>query len=109
MNKYQEALDRIKTAPSFMGGTKEYRYSAQSSTPFLEDIAVLQELVDKETPMFVDQKTKGKFPNGDGSFHTTFRCPKCNCMLHLDWKEYRRYCPECGQKLNFGESEVNDS
>ena len=48
-NKYQTALDNVKTAPSFMGGNARYKSVLESSIPFLEDIAVLQELVDKET------------------------------------------------------------
>lgn len=48
-NKYQTALENVKTAPSFMGGNARYKSVLESSIPFLEDIAVLQELVDKET------------------------------------------------------------
>lgn len=37
MNKELEALERLKTAPSFMGGTREYRLSLQSDSVLLED------------------------------------------------------------------------
>lgn len=51
MNKYEEALDNVKKAPGFMGGNHKYISYLQSSIPFLEDIAILQELVNKEKPM----------------------------------------------------------
>lgn len=111
MNKYQEALDRIKTAPSFMGGTKEYKHNIQSSTPFLEDITILQELVDKETPMKPIVYNLNQF-----------KCPKCKKQIkgqkmlynmetkRFDkkcvWKCRKVYCPYCGQKLDW--SDTND-
>lgn len=49
MSKYQDALNNVKIAPSFMGGNDEYRRHLDSSVPFLKDIATLQELIDKET------------------------------------------------------------
>lgn len=95
-NKYQEALDNVKIAPSFMGGNDEYRRHLDSSVPFLKDIAILQELVDKETPMKV-----GK-PYIDD-------CPKCGKFM-IDTCEYDlynipfiKYCPHCGQKLDWSD------
>lgn len=92
-NKYQEALDFIK------------RWYVKSDHYDQEDIRLLQELVDKETPMKVDKNTKGSFPNydKDDTYHTTYKCPKCNCTIHLDWHEERNFCPECGVKLDLGD------
>ena len=42
MNKELEAFNRIKTAPSFMGGTPEYRASTQSETPYMQDCALVE-------------------------------------------------------------------
>lgn len=93
MNKYQDALDFIK------------RWYVKSDHYDQEDIRLLQELVDKETPMKVDKNTKGSFPNydKDDTYHTTYKCPKCNCTIHLDWHEERNFCPECGVKLGWGD------
>ena len=96
MNKYQEALDRIKTAPGFMGTNEKYRCCTQSSIPFLEDIAVLQELVDKETPRNV--YALGKV---DGIMQGA--CP--NCGKPNPYSNFTVRCTCCGQRINFVRSE----
>lgn len=97
-NKYQTALDNVKTAPGFMGGNVRYKTVLESSIPFLEDIAVLQKLVDKEKPMKVTEKWSDD-------------CPKCGEFM-IDTCEYAlrnipfiKYCPHCGQKLDWGDDE----
>lgn len=86
MNKYQEALNRIRTAPSFMGGTDLYKTHLNSSELFLQDINTLQELVNKEKAVKPIQRTRGKI------------CPVC---FDNDIKMfvYGKYCDECGQRL----------
>ena len=37
MSKELEALERLKTAPDFMGGTREYRLNLQSNAALMED------------------------------------------------------------------------
>ena len=108
MSKYQVALDNVKIAPSFMGGNDEYRRHLNSSVPFLKDIAILQELVDKETPM------KAIVYNIN-----QFKCPRCKkqikgrLMLYnmetrkrdikCKTKVEKIYCPYCSQKLDWGD------
>lgn len=92
MNKYQEALNRIKTAPSFIGGTDLYKTHLNSSELFLQDIATLQELVDKTKRVKPIQRERGKI------------CPIC---FNNDIKifVYGKYCDECGQKLEWNDNE----
>ena len=97
MNKYEKALNNVKIAPSFMGGNDEYRRYLDSSVPFLEDIATLQELVDKETPM----KT---FQNEYLDTHENVYvgiCPKCK-NENPQFK-HQNYCWNCGQKLDWSD------
>lgn len=42
-----EILEQIKTGPNFMGGNGRYKNSTQSSSLFLEDIAVIEKALDK--------------------------------------------------------------
>jgi len=42
MSKELEILERIKTAPSFMGGNAYYRGSSNSSDQYLEDCAIIE-------------------------------------------------------------------
>ena len=106
MNKYQEALNNIKIAPSFMGGNIKYQSVLESSIPFLEDIAILQELVDKETPL------KPIIYNTN-----QFKCPKCKKQIkgkkfiyNMKTKRFdiiskikveKIYCPYCSTKLDW--------
>lgn len=96
VNKYQEALNNVKTAPAFIGGNDKYKFNIQSSVPFLEDIAVLQKLVDKEKPMKVEKRWSDD-------------CPRCGEFM-IDTCEYAlcsipfiEYCPHCGQRLDWSE------
>ena len=85
MNKHQEALDRLNTINmvNFMGDKELIKHKDN-------DIKTLQELVDKETPMKVEEELE------------LFRCPNCNEKL-LIYKRSINYCYECGQKLDWSE------
>lgn len=109
MNKYQDALNNVKIAPIFMGGNGKYRDNIQSSIPFLEDIATLQELVDKEeTPMKPIRYNTNQY-----------KCPKClnqikgqKWLYNMETKRFdikfkikptKIYCPYCSQKLDWSD------
>lgn len=95
MNKYQEALNKIKN----MGDKDLY------NERHLEWCNTLQELVDKETPK---KPLVNKYKNSEH-----YLCP--NCKGHrfgiVDYGEYKNewrksselmtYCPKCGQKLDW--------
>lgn len=106
MNKYKETLNNIR----FYCG--HANCDGYLNPKIFEELNIVQEFVDdkqtskKEKPKKVDKKTKGIFPNNDTylSYHTTYECPNCNCKLHLDWHEKRNYCPECGQKLDWSDT-----
>ena len=87
MNKYQEALDRIKNKTAIIDGEKMTIGAAYCDT-----LSILQELVDKETPV------KPKFVN-----KLDWTCPRCDAY-HTKFVQY--YCEYCGQKLDW--SDTND-
>ena len=43
MSKELEALERLKTAPTFMGGTTEYQFCTKSETLLLQDYAIVKQ------------------------------------------------------------------
>lgn len=83
MSKYQDVLNNVK------------RFYVESDHYDDEDIRLLQELVDKETPK--ETKTKKGAIN----------CPRCGYVLKLTFlpttKDVNltkdKYCYNCGQKL----------
>ena len=92
MNKYQEALDRLKTAPSFMGGTDLYKRHLNSEKLLMKDVNTLQELVDKETPKkppLIWEHAK----------------PQTRCQCTNGVYRYQNYCSFCGQKLDWSDED----
>ena len=51
MEKEFEALDRLKTAPSFMGGTDKYRLSTNSASALLEDYELVKQALTTKSKM----------------------------------------------------------
>ena len=80
MDKYQVALNNVK------------RVYVESEHYDEEDIAILQELVDKETPM--KPIRKGKL--------NSLYCPKCDRPLMF---EGTICCDKCGQKLDWSDND----
>ena len=80
MNKYQEALYSIlKSNPKVNLTTSDIH----------KDIRLLQELVDKETPM------KRKNIVDKTLLNSYFICPKCKIKV----SQMELYCYGCGQRL----------
>ena len=82
---YQKALDSI--CGRCFKDTEEYK-------------KVLQELVDKAAP----KKVLGKWkPGYDPKLYypDSYHCPSCSRQLRRD-RSYK-YCPRCGQKLDWSE------
>ena len=98
MNKYQEALNRVKTAPSFIGGTDLYKTHLNSSELFLQDITTLQELVDKTTPKKVSAEWRTGY-DPKLYYPKSFYCPSCSRRLRGN--QSYKYCPKCGQALDW--------
>ena len=103
MDKYQEALNRLKTAPSFMGGTLEYKAHLNSEELLMKDVNTLQQLVDKETPKKYKIKT-------DKDGRMIYVCPNCGDILVKFWSEVetiscRPYCDNCGQHLDWNDED----
>ena len=86
MNKYQEALNKIKNI-----GEKDL-YNERN----ILWANTLQELVDKETPMKVIIQER--------VLDTDYYCPKCNGELLYG---EQKYCDMCGQRLYLVESDID--
>ena len=47
MSKELEALERLKTAPTFMGGTSEYQACTKSETLLLQDYEIVKQALNR--------------------------------------------------------------
>lgn len=81
MNKYQEALDKLK----HMGDKDLY------NERHLEWSKTLQELVDKATPKKINKYSYE---------HNTGKCPNCNITVYSFMNVY---CQICGQALDWSD------
>lgn len=113
MNKYQEALNTLKSKEIKLFAYKNQNNVIEEHQPTLFDfyhseIFILQELVDKETPKKVVSNT---------NIEPYWVCPVCGNFL-IEKSEARNlkpfvkhvfledYCHKCGQKLDW--SDVNE-
>lgn len=98
MNKYKEALERIKInycvcCESFIDTSKDI----ECDCPFQNDINELQELVDKEKALTLNYISDGY---ADGyPVYDTAECPNCGRLFEVYDEEHYKYCPDCGQRL----------
>lgn len=95
MNKYQEALDKIAKHTN-NPRSMYFNLGANEPKKYLD---ILQQLVNKETPKKVLNKHKEYvFPR---AYRFSGLCP--NCKTHID---SGKYCPTCGQKLDWSECDA---
>lgn len=86
MNKYQTPLTKFIEDGHRLTHRERHQFGA-----------ILQELVDKETPMKVKIKVKLK-----GENYYTAMCPQCRYLTNLainEFDEKQCYCFKCGQNL----------
>lgn len=86
MNKYQEAL-------------QELRENTTCVSDYDEAVDLMEELVDKATPM---KPIAHKVKFNSGSYYYRHNCPTCN--EKIDDNIQYKYC-DCGQALDWSDSE----
>jgi predicted RNA-binding Zn-ribbon protein involved in translation (DUF1610 family) len=88
-NKYQEVFKRLKN--DIERGNCDYNVE-----PYLN---VIQELVDKETPMKVIYEND--LVDENVIVNTWVYCPTCKEEIPYELWENLNYCPNCGQHLDW--------
>lgn len=99
MNKYQEVLDYINTFIC----CKCEKPATEKGMPCkkcndIEKVYLLQQLVDRETPKKVNYSYDG-YADGIPVYDT--ECPGCGRSFDVLEEEDYKYCPFCGQRLNW--------
>ena len=93
MNKYEEAMNYLWNLH------KVLQYDENKSREYLE---VLQELVEKETPKKPEIKElirKDNYRDGRNIHRYDWWCPNCY-LEHMSGNDLK-YCPSCGQALDW--------
>lgn len=97
MNKYKEAYESVY---QLICKLEKIKTGVDAYCVYDEDLEVLKELVEKETPKKIQfnvpqqpflRKKYGKNARYDGI------CPSCHKSIFPGYK----YCPNCGQKLRW--------
>lgn len=107
-NKYKEALENLIHCKSI---TKCKECHHKHLCIMERDSDILQELIDKETPMKVNKITnKEKVYFSDVAFVYSYvtlgKCPNCETYLHEEneYGDIINYCPYCGQRLDWSDT-----
>ena len=105
MNKYQEALRTIgNTGTKFVKrdriGEPKIMYLVKQLKR--KEYALIKELVDKETPKPIIVKTYMSACHDIYGDYLRTKELCSNCKKEIDYSTYK-YCPHCGQKLDWGE------
>ena len=94
-NKYLEALDTLEYDLDVCSPKDDVTVEHQN-----ELIKILQELVDKETPMRVLVEVWDLSSTDEKDI----LCPKCNALLGTTEEHYEsNYCYNCGQRLDWSD------
>lgn len=105
MNKYkeyQEAVNNLENIICDLSCELKQDYELYTrETDYEKYIYILQELVDKEKPKKLKSKT-------DKDGRLLWICPNCGDVYMKFWSDVetitcRKYCDECGQKLDWSE------
>lgn len=94
MNKYQEALDVIVDRYEYLYINK--LHESGNHIDDLEEYWTLNELVEKSKP-------KKPIVVSNEFDMLSFECPNCHKKTYTNM--IRKYCGDCGQKLDWGDQE----
>lgn len=105
MNKYQEALNTISDTLTYYMVRKDLEL-LPSDNEIYEAMATLRELVERATPKKPEIKElirKDNYRDGTNIPRYDWWCPNCN-LEHMSGNDFK-YCPSCGQALDWSEDE----
>lgn len=105
MNKYQEALNTISDTLTYHMVRKDLEL-LPSDNEIYEVMATLRELVERATPKKPEIKElirKDNYRDGTNIPRYDWWCPNCN-LEHMSGNDFK-YCPSCGQALDWSEDE----
>lgn len=105
MNKYKEALDEIKNIVLDKSGDG-YHTAKYLQNFYFSSCETLQELVERATPKKPEIKElirKDNYRDGTNIPRYDWWCPNCN-LEHMSGNDFK-YCPSCGQALDWRDEE----
>lgn len=77
------------------------------ATEFIEASNVAAEAIEKRIPMPLDYEGDGYADDGNILYDTAICCG-CGRRFERYCEEHYKYCPGCGQALNWGEEEKEE-
>lgn len=101
-NDYKECFERICYFIELL--QQFFKSNGFIKVDWEQDKQSIQELIDKATPIKPDLEGDGY--DGEGNIiYDTAICPICHRNFEIDYDEHVRYCPDCGQKMDWSDEE----
>lgn len=101
MSKYQESLDDLEFKAIQHENTLKGSEWDDCAVEVQNDVEAIQELVDRAIPKKLDYEGDGYW-NGELAYDTAI-CRNCERRFEVDYDEHSRFCPNCGQALDWSE------
>ncbi|WP_317414177.1 hypothetical protein [Holdemanella porci] len=105
MNKYKKALNKIGDTLTYYMVRKDLN-QLPSDNEIFDSMDTLRELVERATPKKPEIKElirKDNYRDGTNIPRYDWWCPNCN-LEHMSGNDFK-YCPSCGQALDWSEDE----
>lgn len=105
MNKYKKALNKIGDTLTYCMVRKDLN-QLPSDNEIFDSMDTLRELVERATPKKPEIKElirKDNYRDGTNIPRYDWWCPNCN-LEHMSGNDFK-YCPSCGQALDWSEDE----
>lgn len=78
----------------------------QNNELLSENLKLRKKIKEKEQPMKVELEGNG-YADGELVYDTAL-CPRCGRNFEIEYEENYRYCPDCGQRLDWKIEEIED-
>lgn len=99
MNKYEKAYNELWSVLHNEPASEIEKHSVENK----KRLELLKPIVDRATSKKLNYE--GDDCDENGVIIDTAICPSCDKHFEIDYDEHAKYCPDCGQALDWSEDD----